>query len=247
MISSILKILSSVSWLGEWFARQAERTRNVNEGRTQVDAETLNKVEQGRQARVRVNTDPEYASLLARELGIEASDDRQLLPELSTSLPEDLGPPSHKVGSTGKLRNIQGVMHPYSNSSLRKLQTCDPELQWLWLEVSKYINVTIVCGHRGKEDQNHAFNSGASKVEYPNSKHNSMPSQAVDAVPASAPKLWALGEDLPSLDYYEFEMAVRRIADHLGIEYRWGGDGDGDGDYSDQSFNDFAHFERIIK
>ena len=74
-------------------------------------------------------------------------------------------------------------MPSYSSTSKEKLLSCHQDLQTIFNYVIKYLDNTIVCGERNEHDQNKAFDKGFSKVKYPNSKHNSTPSMAVDAVP----------------------------------------------------------------
>lgn len=78
--------------------------------------------------------------------------------------------------------------------SLARLSTCHDDLQALIRDVSERIDagdlfvagirdITVVCGHRGKADQNRAFLDGKSKLDWPHSKHNRTPSLAVDIAP----------------------------------------------------------------
>ena len=53
----------------------------------------------------------------------------------------------------------------------------------LIVEIGKDYDVIVVCGHRGKEEQNAAYNRGLSEVKWPNSHHNSLPSLAIDVAP----------------------------------------------------------------
>ena len=74
-------------------------------------------------------------------------------------------------------------MPKFSTSSMQKLRTCDPELQILFNYVIRYFDCKVIWGERDKEAQNEAFAEGFSTVQYPNSNHNSSPSEAADAVP----------------------------------------------------------------
>lgn len=124
----------------------------------------------------------------------------------------------------------------YSNTSRKRLEECHEDLQTLFNEVIKYYDCTIICGHRSEKDQMKAYRSGNSKLVYPQSKHNKMPSLAVDVAPY--PIDWK--------DYnrfYNFGGYVLAIADMLGIKIRWGGDWDSDNNFDDQRFNDLVHFE----
>ena len=119
-------------------------------------------------------------------------------------------------------------MYKYSRSSKRKLSTCHPDLQRIFNEVIKYMDVTIVYGYRGKDIQNRLYNSGFSKLKFPESKHNKTPSLAVDVAPW--PTLWT-DEKL----FYQLYGIVKVISEMLDIKIRWGGHW--------KSFPDLAHFE----
>lgn len=127
-------------------------------------------------------------------------------------------------------------MAKFSKLSLAKLETCDVRLQRVFKEVVKYFDCTVICGFRGKEEQDEAFRSGASKTPWPISKHNRTPSAAVDVVPY--PVSW---KDTNQMRY--FAGFVVGIAATMGITIRWGGDWDSDRDLNDQTFFDFPHFE----
>jgi len=127
-------------------------------------------------------------------------------------------------------------MYHFSEKSLENLESCDKRLQELFHEVIKYFDCSIICGHREKLDQDIAYAAGKSQIQWPNSKHNSMPSQAVDVIPY--PVDW---EDTDRMQFFAgFVMGTAR---GLGIEIRWGGDWDRDTTLTDQKFNDYPHFE----
>jgi len=130
----------------------------------------------------------------------------------------------------------------YSKASKSRLASCHEDLQVLFNEVIKYIDVSIICGLRGQEAQDRAFSDGLSKVKFPNSKHNKLPSEAVDAVPY--PIDW---KNTPRMRF--FAGIILGIAIMLKKQgkmkncIRWGGDWDSDTDLNDQRFNDLPHFE----
>lgn len=130
-------------------------------------------------------------------------------------------------------------MYKYGKSSQARLDTCHPEIQRLFNELIKDWDVSIICGHRTEEAQNAAVKSGNSKTVFPNSKHNSMPSIAVDA--ALYPIDWN-----DSGRHYMFVGMVKQKAKDLGINIRCGADWDGDNDTGDQTFNDLVHFELLL-
>ena len=130
-------------------------------------------------------------------------------------------------------------MPRYSKKSEQKLKTCHPELQALFAEVIKYVDCTILDGHRDKAQQDRLYNLGRSRVMYPDSRHNELPSMAVDVAPY--PIDW---NDLAR--FYYFGGIVVGIAFEMGVSLRWGGDWDKDMQVKDQNFNDLPHFE-ILK
>jgi len=128
-------------------------------------------------------------------------------------------------------------MPRFSKASKSKLATCDQKLQDLFNEVIKYYDCTIICGHRGKEDQNKAFAEGKSKLKFPKSKHNKLPSKAVDVAPYIRGISW---DPRQSLHFAGFVYGVAKM---MGIDVRCGADWDSDTDVNDQTFNDLVHFE----
>lgn len=73
---------------------------------------------------------------------------------------------------------------PYlSDRSKRRLETCDDRLQSICYAVIELTDFTVLCGHRGREAQTDAYDQGASKLQWPFSKHNGLPSLAVDLAP----------------------------------------------------------------
>lgn len=129
-------------------------------------------------------------------------------------------------------------MPNFGKSSQENLKQSHTDLQRLFNEVIKYYDCTVICGHRDKESQNKAVLEGKSKLKYPQSKHNSMPSMAVDVVPY--PIDW---NNLKR--FYHFGGFVLGLAAQMGINIRWGGDWDKDYDITDEKFIDLPHFELV--
>jgi len=125
-----------------------------------------------------------------------------------------------------------------SRKSIERLGTCDTRLQNLVYEIVKTNGVYVLCGHRGKEEQNKAYYDGKSKLLFPKSKHNKCPSLAVDLAPAPLPD-W---ED--TIAFLDFSSIVLSTADHLNYEIRWGGDWDMDGE-TEQNEWDYVHYEIV--
>jgi len=74
-------------------------------------------------------------------------------------------------------------MYYFSKSSKDRLETCHPLIQDWLNEIIKWRDCTVAWGHRGEKDQNEMFAKGLSRCKYPESKHNSDPSLAVDVYP----------------------------------------------------------------
>lgn len=127
-------------------------------------------------------------------------------------------------------------MNKFSKTSAARLATCHPDLIKVFTRVLEVCDCSIICGHRSKEEQNTAFAEGKSRVQYPNGKHNTLPSRAVDVAPY--PIDW---NDRERFSY--FAGVVIGVGASMGIAIRWGGDWDGDFDLKDNNFDDLVHFE----
>ena len=129
-------------------------------------------------------------------------------------------------------------MYSFSKSSTRKLETLHPDLQLILIEAIKIIDFSVICGHRNKTNQNKAFTEGRSKLIYPNSKHNSLPSTAVDLAPYPI--------DWNNRDRFIFLAGIIYcISQQLGIEIRFGGNWSMSWQFEDQKFDDLVHFELV--
>jgi len=91
--------------------------------------------------------------------------------------------------------------------------------------VIESFDFTVVCGHRGREAQEEAFVKGLSKVHFPKSKHNTVPSMAVDLAP------FVDGEVSWDTDHYPaLATAVKAAWEAIPAEEKegytlsWGGD-----------------------
>jgi len=129
-------------------------------------------------------------------------------------------------------------MFKFSKISLDRLNTCDNRLQILFNEVIKYFDCTIICGVRGEEEQNLAFDNKKSKLKWPESKHNKIPSLAVDVAPYIN---GSISWDKTQCSY--FAGFVKGIASMYKINIIWGGDWNSDNNIKDNKFNDLVHFE----
>jgi hypothetical protein len=136
----------------------------------------------------------------------------------------------------------------FGKRSLEELGSADMKLQLVLNSAIKkgIIDISVLTGHRGKDDQNKAFIELKSRVEWPNSKHNSLPSSAVDVAPY--PIDWGEEGDKETrrkaiARFYFLAGIIMGCAVVHHVELRWGGDWDRDGDFNDQRFDDLVHFE----
>lgn len=118
-------------------------------------------------------------------------------------------------------------MPKFSDLSKARLLECEEPLQVICNKVIMYYDISVICGYRDQAAQDRAYFDNFSGKMYPNSRHNSLPSQAVDLAP------WPIDYD----DLKQFcVMAgfVLCIAAQEKIKLRWGG-----------AWNDYGHFELI--
>ena len=111
---------------------------------------------------------------------------------------------------------------PLGKSSKLKLATCHADIQRFATELAAGIDkgecpgvrdIIILFGYRGEKEQNEAFERGTSKLRWPNSKHNRLPSLAVDIAPY--PVEWNNLEAFKALREYAL-----RVADRIGVKIR---------------------------
>jgi len=129
-------------------------------------------------------------------------------------------------------------MPSFSDKSLSKLATCDPRLQRVFHEVVRNFDCSILEGHREKERQNQMVEEGKSRVRWPEGRHNTEPSMAVDVCPY--PVVWD-DRERQTL----FAGFVLATAKAVGIDLRWGGDWNRDTEVRDNNFDDLVHFEIV--
>lgn len=129
-------------------------------------------------------------------------------------------------------------MPVFGARSKARLDTLDVDLRWILYGAILVTDFTVICGARSKEEQDEAFASGHSKVQWPNSKHNTSPSLAVDVAP------WPIDwkDDLAFARLYG---VIEACAFTRKVQLRWGGDWDGDGSSRDQTFMDIGHIEVV--
>ena len=154
-------------------------------------------------------------------------------------------------------------MPSFGITSRKKLSTCSTNIQLICNEGIKILDFGIITGHRTKEEQN-ALYPKYTKVKWPNGKHNSFPSKAVDVAPYIKPYGYIFGDNdqikqmmlrnnVSKVEAYNFVLksygrligVLETIAKQNNIPIRLGIDWDGDFDMLDQSFHDLGHIEEL--
>lgn len=134
----------------------------------------------------------------------------------------------------------------FSRRSQEKLETCHEDLQGLFTRVVEVIDCTILCGRRGKAEQDRLFSLGHSRCQWPDSKHNAEDSdlsEAIDVAPYYEEKPHIRWDKKSLWRWYFFMGIVKGVAEEMGISIRQGGDWDRDTYVRDQKFNDLPHVE----
>lgn len=132
----------------------------------------------------------------------------------------------------------------WGRRSRERLVTCDARLVTcadLALAASPF-DLTVVFGHRGREEQDRAYREGNSTKQWPNSTHNAYPSRGLDLAPLLS------DGSIPWTDQrYWFLLAGLMLAAAAArdVKLRWGGNWDGDEMFDDQRLKDFGHFEVV--
>ncbi len=119
-------------------------------------------------------------------------------------------------------------MPKFGARSLKARKTLHPKLQEIVDEAIKHFDFSIIAGHRGEKEQNEAYKKGTSKLKYPLSQHNTIPSRAVDLAPY--PVDW---KDLEG--FIQLSKLIKSIAEGKGIKIRCGVDW--------RLFRDYPHYE----
>ena len=101
-------------------------------------------------------------------------------------------------------------MPSFSTRSKAKLTSCHPELSGLFYEVVKNYDCTILCGHRNSVDQERLFKEGKSQKKFGESKHNLVPSYAIDVAPYPIPNNWGAIDFAENRHLIKYQARERR-------------------------------------
>lgn len=143
-------------------------------------------------------------------------------------------------------------MPKFGKTSQKLLATAHPDLQKVMNEAIKHYDFTVLYGHRTPSEQLSLFKKGRKLVgnrwvkvgktstdkdgTVRKSKHNYLPSLAVDVAPY--PIDWNNIER-----FIELKEVIFTAADKVGVKLTWGADWDGDGDIAEHSLQDYPHYE----
>lgn len=128
-------------------------------------------------------------------------------------------------------------MPKFGRRSHQCIEELTRPLQAILISSIQVVDFSVLVGHRDRETQNQAFSEGRSKVVWPLSKHNQIPSEAFDVAP------YPIDWDDRERFFYLAGVIMARAETH-GVRLRWGGAWLGDFNGVD-GFDDLGHFERV--
>jgi peptidoglycan L-alanyl-D-glutamate endopeptidase CwlK len=126
-------------------------------------------------------------------------------------------------------------MPSFSRASRERLDTCDDRIIDICEEAIKFIDFTVVCGHRTVDEQNELYAQGRTRpgriITYKrggDSVHNTWPTRALDFAPY--PIDWS---DI--VRFGEVAGIMKYIAWQKHFKLQWGGDW--------PNFRDYPHIQ----
>ena len=153
-------------------------------------------------------------------------------------------------------------MNTLSTNSNTNLSQCADLIQIIVRKVLKRVDIGVTCGHRGEKEQNLQYAEGDSFLKFPDSKHNSVPSKAVDLViyHPEFKYLWGNSDAITAIahsksiaistvwrwyymQYARLDTLMQLEAEHLGIKLVWGGKWQHTDDLLDNKLEDLFHWE----
>ena len=129
-------------------------------------------------------------------------------------------------------------MPKFGKKSIEQRAMLCKDLRTLVDEVIKVYDFSIICSHRGQEEQERAFNNGTSKAHFGQSAHNYFPSFATDVWPYPVPYKQVKGVkqiDDNSPEWEKMICTFKNAAKRLGIKITCGIDF--------KNFRDCPHIE----
>ena len=132
-------------------------------------------------------------------------------------------------------------MRSWSEKSLDIRSTLDNRLILMVDALLEYMDVSLVSGHRDEREQSLLYHGTPqrSQLKWPDSKHNTFPSLAIDMQPYPYPDN---ENDLRAALGYMAGLCYI-IAERNAFSIRWGGDWNRNGSVTDNGFDDLFHIE----
>lgn len=107
-------------------------------------------------------------------------------------------------------------MPSFGSNSKRILAELHPDLQRVANEAIKEIDFSLICGYRGKVEQERAFKSGASRAHFGHSPHNFKPARAFDILPYPFEGWHVI------TPFEQRGQVIMRVAQRIGVPLTWG-------------------------
>ena len=131
------------------------------------------------------------------------------------------------------MNRLDGSKSSLGKRSRQRLVNVHADLVYIVETVAHWMDITVISGQRGMDEQNRLVDDGMSKLRYPKSKHNTVPySLAVDIAPYTA----GVGIDWNDIETFsEMVRLVKIVASSIGTKVTCGADW--------KSFRDYPHIE----
>lgn len=129
-------------------------------------------------------------------------------------------------------------MPKFSKKSKERLATCNHLLQFIANKAIEKMDFVVVCGYRGKQEQDDAYMKGVSKLKFPESRHNKLPAEAMDLAPCKVVNGKTIIDWTDIKAFQELAKIIKEIAEEYHIPIEWGG--------SWRGFKDMPHFQLDI-
>lgn len=138
-------------------------------------------------------------------------------------------------------------MNYFSDKSQQELDTAMPDLEGVAELVLQIKDHSILKGHRNQPEQDAAFYAMPQRttLKWPEGKHNTLPSMAIDVRTYPLPKGETEEEEEAMLredQLYLLGLYVG-VGAAMGVKLRTGADWDKDGEIADNGFDDLFHVE----
>lgn len=134
-------------------------------------------------------------------------------------------------------------MPAFGSRSMNNLRQVNPSLRLVADAAILHIDFTVICGTRGREEQERAKRAGHSKASFGQSPHNYKPAMAFDFLPYPF-KGWE--DDNIVQDLREIAEIMKREAHRLGISVEYGGDWKTFKDYPHMQLKNWRKYNRMI-